>query len=73
MAKTKEPKDTLPEAPPVVTRAAEPPRFSKAQLMNSRRYASRRDALAVLLDAGKTYTFAEADQQITQFLEGKVK
>ena len=47
--------------------------FSKQQLVESRKYANRRDLLKALLTDGKTYTTAEVDAAIEKFMKGKVK
>lgn len=54
-------------------KAADVPRFTKDQLLDSKRYADRRDALSVLLEDEKTYTQAEADTLLDGFMKGKVK
>lgn len=46
--------------------------FSKQQLVESRKYANRRDLLKALLTDGKTYTIAEVDAAIEKFMKGKV-
>lgn len=52
--------------------AAEKPRFSKEQLVTSKRFANRRDALRVVLHDNKQYTIEEAQGLIEKFLKGKV-
>lgn len=47
--------------------------FSKQQLVESRKYANRRDLLKALLEDGKTYTIAEVDAAIEKFMKGKVR
>ncbi|MFJ8064905.1 hypothetical protein ACIQYS_09750 [Psychrobacillus sp. NPDC096426] len=47
-------------------------KFTKQQLVSSNKYSHRRDALNVLLEEGKLYTFGEVDQKLHDFLEGKV-
>lgn len=47
--------------------------FSKQQLVESRKYANRRDLLKALLTDGKAYTIAEVDAAIEKFMKGKVK
>lgn len=47
--------------------------FSKQQLVESRKYANRRDLLKALLEDGKTYTVAEVDAAIEKFMKGKVR
>ena len=49
------------------------PKFTRQQVLASARYKNRRDLVAALLDEGKTYTIAEVDQMVDQFMKGKVK
>lgn len=56
--------------PAEVTASA--PTFTKAQLMASDRYASRKDLISALLDDTKAYTTVEADELIEKYLKGKV-
>ncbi|GAA0230025.1 hypothetical protein [Metaclostridioides mangenotii] len=42
-------------------------RFSKEQLINSEKYAAKRDLLTALLDADKEYSFLEVDKEIDKF------
>lgn len=46
--------------------------FTKAQLMASNRYASRKDLIGALLDNGKEYTTSQVDGLIKKYLKGKV-
>ncbi|MCL2488371.1 MAG: hypothetical protein FWE80_06780 [Oscillospiraceae bacterium] len=55
------------------TEPAAVPKFTKDQLLGSKRYTGRRDLLGVLLDGGKSYTRDEVDEIIKKFMEGKVK
>lgn len=48
------------------------PTFTRAQLMASNKYASRKDLIGALLDDTKTYTTAEVDALIEKYLKGKV-
>lgn len=48
------------------------PRFTKAQLTASNKYASRKDLIGALLDDTETYTTAEVDALIEKYLKGKV-
>ncbi|MDI2588047.1 hypothetical protein OR571_13210 [Psychrobacillus sp. NEAU-3TGS] len=48
-------------------------KFTKQQLVTSKKYSHRQDALNVLLEEGKSYTFNEVDQKLREFLEGKVE
>lgn len=47
--------------------------YTKDQLLRSKKYAARRDLLGALLEDGKTYTAAQVDRKINQFLKRKVK
>ena len=48
----------------------EAPTFTKDQLVQSKKYVHRRDALNALLDGGKSYSFDEVDNILKQFDEG---
>jgi len=52
---------------------AEAASYTKDQLLRSKKYAARRDLLGALLEDGKTYTAAQVDREINQFLKRKVK
>ena len=52
---------------------AEAASYTKDQLLRSKKYAARRDLLGALLEDGKTYTTAQVDREINQFLKRKVK
>lgn len=47
-------------------------KFSKQQLVASKRYSLRRDVLNALLEDGQVYTFEEVDRKLNDFLKGKV-
>ena len=47
-------------------------KFSKQQLVSSKKYAFQRDVLNALLKDGRVYTFDEVDQQLNDFMKGKV-
>lgn len=47
--------------------------FTKEQLLNSKKYANRRDALAALLVDGKTYTLKQVDSLLDKFFKGGKK
>ena len=51
---------------------AEAASYTKDQLLRSKKYAARRDLLGALLEDGKTYTAAQVDREINQFLKRKV-
>lgn len=67
MAKTTPAADTTAEKKEAV------PTFTRDQLAASKRYASTRDLVNVLLEDGKQYTLAEVDAKIETFKKGKVK
>ncbi len=46
--------------------------FSKEQIVNSKKYANRKDLLSSLLEDGKKYTFGQVDTIIEKFMKGKV-
>lgn len=48
-------------------------KFSKEQILKSRRYEGRRDLLGVLLSDKKSYSCAEIEKILDDFLKGKVK
>ena len=45
---------------------------SKEQLLKSKKYAARRDLLGVVLEDGKSYTEAQVQMVISDFMKGKV-
>lgn len=47
-------------------------KFSKEQLVKSKKYSLQRDVLNALLSDGEVYTFDEVDQKLYEFLKGKV-
>lgn len=54
-------------------KAAAEPTFPVESLIMSKRYAGKRDVLAVALDYSKQYTIAEADKIINDYLGQPVK
>lgn len=46
--------------------------YSKEQILNSKRYSNRRDALGVILADDKMYTKEDVDSLLEQFMKGKV-
>jgi len=48
----------------------EAPTFTKDQLVQSKKYVHRRDALNALLNGDKSYSFTEVDNILKQFDEG---
>lgn len=58
--------------------AVKEPSFTKGQLITSEKYKPDRDALSVILDDNKDYTFTEVDKALSDFynapvIERKVK
>jgi len=49
------------------------PKFSKSQLVQSKKYIHRRDALNALLDDKEQYTFTQVDKILKEFDEGSEK
>ncbi|WP_144511601.1 hypothetical protein [Bacillus sp. FJAT-22090] len=47
-------------------------KFTKQQLVASKKYAIRKDVLNALLEDGQVYTFNEVDQILNDFMKGKV-
>lgn len=48
-------------------------KYSKEQLLKSKKYSNRKDLLGVLLDDKKEYSFAEVDEEIDKFMKRGVK
>lgn len=48
-------------------------KFPKTKLVESKKYANRKDILNVLLEDDKEYTFAEVDKRVNEYMKGKVK
>lgn len=48
-------------------------RFGREELLQAQCLRHRRDLLEALLTPGQKYTLLEAEEQINQFLKGKVK
>ena len=46
------------------------PTFTKTQLVTSRKYIHRRDALNALLKGDEQYSFAQVDEILTRFDKG---
>lgn len=47
--------------------------FTKQQLAESKRYKKKRDLLDALLENGKTYTIAQVDKIIGDYLKKEVR
>ena len=50
----------------------EEPRYSKKQLVSSKKYASNKDLLEVLLNDNDLYTFEEVESQINEYKKRSV-
>lgn len=48
-------------------------KYSKQAIVNSKRYANRKDILSVLLEEDKEYSFDEIDTIINDFMSKEVK
>lgn len=48
-------------------------KYSKEQLLKSKRYSNRKDLLGVLLAGEKEYSFTEVDAEIEKFMKRGVK
>lgn len=46
------------------------PTFSKSQIVKSKRYSARRDALNALLEDSQMYSISEVDNLLKHFYEG---
>ena len=47
--------------------------FSKKQILDSKRYADKKDLITVLLDDSKSYSFEQVDSVIDKFMKEEVK
>lgn len=47
--------------------------FSKAQLLSSERFGSRRDIVSALLEEDKKYTAEAVEEMIDKYMKGTVK
>lgn len=47
-------------------------KFSKSQIVNSKRYSNRRDLLTALLEQDKEYSFSDIKEIINKFNDKKV-
>ena len=48
-------------------------KYSKQQILSSKRYSDKRDVLNVVLDDYMRYTIDEIEKLIANFLKGKVR
>ena len=54
------------------TETIEAATFTKAQILDSKKYANRRDALSVILNDKENYTLENVDALLDNFMKGKV-
>ena len=47
--------------------------YTKEQLMESQKYADKRDMLSALLDEKKKYSLSDVDKMIEKYMKGEVK
>lgn len=47
-------------------------KFTKSQIVNSKKYRIRKDLINALLDEDKLYSFDEVDKLINKFMKSKV-
>lgn len=57
---------------PIKEEICEKNKFTKEQLLLSKRYIDRTDLLNVLLEAERPYSLEEVDGLIEEFMKGKV-
>ena len=48
-------------------------KFSKEQILASKKYSNRRDVLVAILTDDKSYTLEQVDSLLEKFMKGKVK
>lgn len=48
-------------------------KYDKKELLESNKYANRKDLLRVLLKDEQVYSFAQVDKILSDFMKGKVK
>lgn len=49
------------------------PKFTKEQLLNSKKYINTKDILTALLTEGESYTHSEVSRLTEEFLKGEIK
>ncbi|MEA5084355.1 MAG: hypothetical protein VB018_09395 [Lachnospiraceae bacterium] len=49
------------------------PKFTKAQLMGSKKHTDNRDLLNALLTEGESYSHSEVTKLIEDFMKGEIK
>lgn len=48
-------------------------KFSKEQILKSKKYENERDVISALLKEDKKYSFSDIDKLINDFMKGKVR
>jgi hypothetical protein len=48
-------------------------KFTKEQILASKKYSNRRDVLVAILGDDKSYTLEQVDSLLDKFMKGKVK
>lgn len=49
------------------------PKFTKEQLLNSKKYSNSKDILTALLTEGESYTHSEVSRITEEFMKGDIK
>jgi len=49
------------------------PKFTKAQLINGKRYSNNKDMLTALLKEGESYSHSEVSKLTSDFMKGAIK
>ena len=53
--------------------AVNEPKFTKSDLVNSKRFHDKRDIVSALLKEDVLYAITEVEEMITNYMKGKVK
>ena len=61
------------EAVETISETTTESKFTKVQLVNSKKYANRRDLLTAMLKDGESYSHGEANKLIEDFMKGVVE
>lgn len=72
-AKNASPGGASPGLVPTVNAGGGGCRFSKGQLLSSKRFRGRRDILEALLRDGELYTVEDVEGKINRYMKGKVE
>lgn len=60
------------EKPKTTEKSKAESKFSKEQLLTAVKFANRRDLLEALLKDGESYSIAEVEKKIGDYMKGKV-